>query len=133
MNPRRRRLGTDEPRDLADAVEELRGEDDGRVPLDRDLAEHLEVAQLQRDRVLDDHVGRLGELAGAERLALGRDDLGPLLALGLGLAGHRPLHRLGQLDVLELHELTTSTPQRSLVTSRMSLIDSFSVSVWLST
>ena len=31
-------------------------------------------------------------LAGLE-LALGVDDLGPLLALGLGLPGHRPLHR----------------------------------------
>jgi hypothetical protein len=43
------------------------------------------------------------ELAGGQRLALGRDDLRPLFALRLCLAGHRPLHRLGQLDVLHVH------------------------------
>jgi hypothetical protein len=50
------------------------------------------------------HVGGGPELVGGQCLALGGDDLGPLLAFGLGLAGHGPLHGLGQLDVLELDQ-----------------------------
>jgi hypothetical protein len=41
----------------------------------------LPIAQLQGERVGDHHVRRRGELAGGERLALGGDDLGALLAL----------------------------------------------------
>ena len=43
-------------------------------------------------------------------LALGVDDLGALLPLGLGLPGHRPLHAVGQLDVLELDQGHLDTP-----------------------
>ena len=53
------------------------------------------------------------ELAGGERLAFGGDDLGALLSLGLGLLGHRALHAVGQLDVLELDDVT-STPHSSV-------------------
>ena len=52
----------------------------------------------------------VGQLAGGERLALGGDDLGALLALGLGLTGHRALHALGQLDVLELDDRDLHAP-----------------------
>jgi len=48
------------------------------------------------------HVGGVRELARGERLALRGDDLRALLALSLGLTGHRALHRVGQLDVLQL-------------------------------
>ncbi len=33
-----------------------------------------------------------------------------ILALGLGLAGHRPLHAVGQLDVLELDDGDLDAP-----------------------
>ncbi len=94
----------------AHAVEELRGEDDRRVPFDGDLAEHLEVAELRRDRVVEHHVGRFCQLAGAERLAFCGDDLRPLLPLGFGFSRHRPLHGLGELDVFEFHELDQDSP-----------------------
>ena len=50
---------------------------------------------------------------------LGGDDLGPLLAFGLSLAGHGPLHGLGQLDVLELDQ-GHDHPHSSVATSRIS-------------
>ena len=62
----------------------------------------LGKAELERGRVLADDVRRGGELLGRLELTLGVDDLGPPLALGLGLARHRPLHRLGDLHVLDL-------------------------------
>ena len=69
---------------------------------DADLGQGLQVAELQGRGLLLDHLGRLGQLAGGLELALGVDDLGPPLALGLGLPGHGALHLLGQVDVLDL-------------------------------
>jgi hypothetical protein len=43
----------------------------------------------------------VSEFAGGEGLSLGGDDLGALLAFCLGLAGHGPLHALG--NRLTLH------------------------------
>ncbi len=77
-------------------------EDDRRVLVAADFQQRLQVAQLQRGRVGADDVGRVGELLRRLELALGVDDLGPPLALGLGLAGDRPLHLFGDLDVLDL-------------------------------
>ena len=68
----------------------------------RDLGESLEVAQLQGRWLAPEDRGGAGELLRGLVLAFGVDDLRPALALGLGLAGHRPLHRLGDLDVLDL-------------------------------
>ena len=57
-----------------------------------DLEQRLQVAELERDRVLLDHErGVLQPLRRLE-LALGVDDLRAPLALGLGLARHRALH-----------------------------------------
>lgn len=39
-----------------------------------------------------------------QRLPLGRDDLGVPFPLCFCLAGHRPLHALGQLNVLEIDQ-----------------------------
>ena len=77
--------------------EERRG-----VPLRGDLAHRLEVAELHGDGGLRQDVGRLRELRGRLELALRVDDLGPPLALGLGLLGHRALHVLREVDVLDL-------------------------------
>ena len=54
------------------------------------------------------------ELAGRECLAFGSDDLGALLALGLGLAGHRSLHALGQLDIAQLDDRDLDPPRLGL-------------------
>ena len=77
-------------------------EDDGGVLVAADFQQRLQVAQLQRGGVGADDVGRVGELLRRLELALGVDDLGPPLALGLGLAGDRALHLLGDFDVLDL-------------------------------
>ena len=47
-------------------------------------------------------VGRLRQLLRRLELARGVNDLGALLALGLGLPRHRALHVLRQIDVLDL-------------------------------
>ena len=56
-----------------------------------------------------------GELVGGLELALGRDDLRAPLALGLGLARHRPLHRLRDLDVLDLDRRDLDAPGLGLL------------------
>ena len=91
------------------------GEDDRRVLVDAHLEQRLQVAQLERRRVLADDLGRLGELLRGLELALGGDDLGAPLALGLGLAGHRPLHLSGQLDVLDLDGRDLDAPGLGLL------------------
>jgi len=48
-------------------------------------------------------------------LSLGGNDLGPLLALCLGLAGNGPLHGLGQLHVLHLHRADLDAPRLGLL------------------
>ena len=59
--------------------------------------------------------GRLRQLLRGDQLAFGVDDLGALLALGLGLAGHRPLHVLRQIDVLHLDRRDLDAPRIGLV------------------
>ena len=44
------------------------------------------------------------------QLALGGDDLGPLLALGLGLLAHGALDLLGQVHALQLHAAHLHAP-----------------------
>jgi hypothetical protein len=97
-------------REFADRAHQRRREDDRGVLVHGDLDQGLEVAQLQRQRVSRHHIGGLRQLAGGERLALGGDDLGPLLALGLGLANHRALHAVGQLDAPELDDRDLDSP-----------------------
>jgi hypothetical protein len=79
-----------------------------------DLTQRLQVAKLQRDRVASDHVGGLPELGGGLELALGVDDLGAPLALGLGLAGDRVLHPFRDLDVLDLDHRDLDPPRLGL-------------------
>ncbi len=89
-------------------------EHDRRVLVGADLAQRLQVAQLQRHRVVADHVGGVGELGRRLELALGVDDLRAALALGLGLAGDRVLHPLGDLDVLDLDRRDLDPPRLGL-------------------
>ena len=62
-----------------------------------------------------DDLGCRSELLAGLELALGVDDLGPLLALGLGLPRHRPLHRLRQLDILDLDHADLDAPRLGLL------------------
>ena len=77
------------PEERLDHVERQR-EDDGRVLVDADVEQRLQVAELERRRVLADDVRRLGELLGRLELAVGGDDLRAPLALGLRLARRSP-------------------------------------------
>ena len=63
----------------------------------------MQVAQLQGRRLPAQFLGGQGEVLGSLLLSMGMDDLGPLLALGLGLLGHRALHLWREIDVLDLH------------------------------
>src|SRR6266511_2876247 len=77
------------------------------------LEHRLQEAELQRRRVPAHHVGRVLETFGRLVLALGRDHLRAPLALGLGLAGHGPLHAARDLDVLDLDDRDLHAPGRS--------------------
>src|SRR5690242_20331026 len=69
--------------------------DDGAVLFSRDFCQCLQVAQLQRRWLTADHRRGVRQLLTGSEFALGMDDLRPLLALGLRLARHCSLHRLG--------------------------------------
>src|SRR5918992_4121044 len=62
-------------------------EEGGGVALGGDFPHGLEIAQLHGHRIPGEHLGGLGELGRRLELAVGVDDLGPALALGLGLLG----------------------------------------------
>src|SRR5829696_3923445 len=85
------------------------GQDDGRVLLRGDLAHRLKQPQLQRRRALQTVCG-LPEALGGLILPLGSDVLGPPLAFALGLTGHRPLHVLRDLHVLDLDHAHLDAP-----------------------
>src|SRR4051794_33546061 len=104
-------------RDLEQGLDEVHGqrEDDRRVLVDADLAQRLQVAQLQRRGILGNHVGGLAEPRRGLELALGVDDLRAPLALGLRLAGHRVLHPLGDPDVLDLDRGDLHAPRLGLL------------------
>src|SRR3954470_20449528 len=86
------------------------GEDGGRRLLGADLDERLQVPELQRRRMRFDDVGGHAELLRGLVLALGRDDLGAPLALGLRLARHRPLHLGREVDRLHLDGADLDAP-----------------------
>ena len=90
-------------------------EDDRGALVGPDLEQRLQVAQLQRGRLAAEDRRGVGELLRRLELALGVDDLRAPLALGLGLAGHRPLHRLGDLDVLDLDDRDLDAPRLGLL------------------
>src|SRR5580658_6017235 len=66
-----------------------RQRNDGRgVPVARDFADRLQIAQLQRDGLAGDHGGGLHKFFRRLKLAFGCDDLGPSFPLRLRLTGH---------------------------------------------
>src|SRR6266567_2595526 len=118
LRRRRRRLG---PRAEAFGVEDgpdqlqWDGQDDRRVFLDAYLDQRLQEAQLQCALLRRDHLSRVGQRLRRLELAVGVDDLRPLLALGLGLLGHGALHGARQLDVLDLDASHLDAPWLGLV------------------
>src|SRR5256886_7421044 len=93
----------------AEEIERQR-EKGGRGPLRRDLAHGLQIPELDGDRMPRENLGRVGQLRRRLKLAVGVDDLGPPLALGLRLLGHRALHVLGEVDLLDLHRRHLDAP-----------------------
>ena len=70
--------------------------------------------------LLRHHLGGLGKLLGRLQLAIGGDDASPSLPLGLGLPRDRPLHRVGQHDILDLDAVDVDAPaQRGAVDQQL--------------
>ena len=103
-------LAAEEGTEVGDGAHQGSREDDRRVLVDADLHQALQVAQLKSEGVGHHRVRRLAQSGRGGGLPLGGDDLGALLPLGLGLPGHRPLHALGELDVLELDQGDQHSP-----------------------
>jgi hypothetical protein len=63
------------------------------------------------------------------QFAVGGDDPCPSLTLGLGLARHRPLHRIGQDDVLDFDAVDVDSPaQRGAVDHQFqALVEVFAI------
>src|SRR5665811_2388859 len=101
-----------------DQVDRYR-EDGCGVVLRRNFNKGLQVAQLQCHRLGSHDVGRQGQLLRGLELAFGGDDLGAAFALGLGLFGHGPLHRLGNLHVLHFHGHDLDSPRGCLFVDYM--------------
>src|SRR5215210_4686351 len=101
---------------LKEGLEEVEGygQDDRGVLVDGDLAHRLEEPELQRRRALEAVCGLPEALRGLV-LALGGDDLGSTLALALCLPGHRPLHLLRYLHVLDLDDADLDAPRVGLL------------------
>src|SRR3989338_1677964 len=94
---------------------DVQGENDGGCFLARELLEGLEKAQLQRGGVAANDVRGVGQLLRRLELALGVDDFGAPLALGLGLPGDRADHLLGQVDVFDLDRRDLHAPRLRLL------------------
>src|SRR5713101_3645738 len=90
-------------------------EDDGGVLLDADLDQRLKESKLERALLRGDYLGGVGQRLRRLELTVCVDDLRPLLPLGLGLLGHRSLHRAGQLHVLDLDARHLDAPRLGFV------------------
>src|SRR6266849_10008363 len=90
-------------------------EDDGGVLLDADLDQRLKEPKLERALLRGDYLGGVGQRLRRLELTVCVDDLRPLLPLGLGLLGHRSLHRAGQLHVLDLDARHLDAPRLGFV------------------
>jgi len=78
------------------------------------FAHRLQEAQLQRNRLLAHHRRSLHHFFRSLKFALGVDDLRATFALGFGLLDHRPLHRVGQRNILDLNGRDFDAPRFGL-------------------
>ena len=83
------------------------------------VAEGLEIPELVGPRVRTEGSSRARELSRRLVFAIGVDNLGPLLTLGLGLQGHGALHRGRQLDILDFDRAYLDPPRGSVCSSIM--------------
>ncbi len=105
---RRRELGQ-----CAGRRDELARHHDDRhgVLLRADFGDHLHSPQFEPRRALHDRLRRLAQKIGGIEFGLSLDLPRPLLPQCLGLLRHRPLHALGDLDVLHLDALHLDAPR----------------------
>ena len=101
---------------LLHAGEEIdrHGEHDGRVFLDPDFGERLQIAQLDADRFGRQQVRGVHQALRGGELAFGVDDLRPLFAFRLGLLGHGAQHGLGHIHLLDFHVGDLHAPGRGV-------------------
>ena len=85
-------------------------EHNGIALLAGDADERLHVTQLQRLRALRNQLRGLNELRRRLEFAIGVDDLGAPLALGLGLLRDRAHHRRVDVDVLDFDARDLDAP-----------------------
>src|SRR5579863_1513406 len=78
--------------------------------LHADFTQRLQAPQLQRAGHFADDARGLGQGARGIALAFGLDDAGAFLADRLGLARDRPLHLLGNVEVLDLDRVDRHAP-----------------------
>src|SRR5512139_1884445 len=111
------RVGTSRDQLVEERPDDVDGqrEDDRRVLVRPELEQRLQVAKLQGGWALAQRVGRLAQLLGGLELSARIDDLRSALALGLRLACHGPLHRLGNLHVLDLDHPHLDAPGLGLL------------------
>ena len=86
-------------------------EDDGGILIGGYFRECLEVAHLHRHGIGRHDLGGLPEFVGGLELPLGVDDLRAPVAFGLRLGGHGPLHRVGEVHILDFHDGDFNPPR----------------------
>src|SRR6266571_8969952 len=90
-------------------------EDDGRVLLNGDLRQCLEVAQLESAGLGTNHIRGLCQRRRSLQFTLCMYDLGPLLSLCLGLLRHGTLHRDRQLNFFDFDGGHLDAPTLSML------------------
>ncbi len=86
------------------------GQYEGGVLLGGHRNHRLEEPELECGGGVLHLLGRLGELLRRLEFRVRVDDPGPPFTVGLGLAGHRTLHRVGQRHILDLHPVDLHAP-----------------------
>src|SRR5579863_4246026 len=77
-------------------------EDDGGVFLHPDFSQSLQVAQLDADRFGSQQMRGVDQALRSRKLTFRVNNLGPLLAFGLGLLGHGAQHGFRHIHLLHL-------------------------------
>ena len=67
---------------------------------------------MQSGRLLGHDPGGLREFFRRLQFTVGGDDPGPSLTLRLGLPRYRPLHGIGQHDILDFHAIDVNPPSQ---------------------
>src|SRR5690606_5638557 len=100
-------LGPDPAHPFDERADDVDGqrEHHGGVLIRTQFEQGLQITQLQRRRTLAEGHRGVAEFGRRLQFAARTDHLRPSFPFRLGLPGHRALHHLGDLDVLDLHDL----------------------------